>query len=76
MLNYLFMIVFFLNSQVKLTSTLKVEGLVYQKMNVTLDLEDLKFGNDAYLTCKTSVPYITFQSEDSESHKTLGGDQF
>jgi len=72
MLNYLFMIVFFLNSQVKLTSTLKVEGLVYQKMNVTLDLQDLKFGNDAYLTCKTSVPYITFQSEDSESHKTLG----
>ena len=70
----LFVTVLFLIPHFTIASNIKVEGLVHQKINVTLNLDDVQFGNDAYLTCEPSVPYITFFSENFESQKRLGGD--
>ena len=51
----------------------KVKGLVYEEMNVTLDLQDIFIKRDTKLICSSEVPYVSFLDQDNNPVQELSG---
>ena len=51
----------------------KVKGLVYEEMNVTLDLQDIFIKRDSKLICSSKVPYVSFLDPDNNPVQELSG---
>ena len=51
----------------------KVKGLVYEGMNVTLDLQDIFIKRDSKLICSSEVPYVSFLDPDNNPVQELSG---
>ena len=51
----------------------KVKGLVYEEMNVTLDLQDIFIKRDSKLICSSEVPYVSFLDPDNNLVQELSG---
>ena len=56
-------------------SIVKVKGLVYEAMNVTLDLQSVHVNSDSNLVCTSEVPYVSFLDQDDDLEQRLSGNE-